>query len=66
MNTYGGMGGVAPSFMTSALEGGEWSPSRPGLFNPAEKAPSPSSHWAAGSVGPRAGVDTVEKGKFWH
>jgi hypothetical protein len=29
-----GSGGIAPSFLTSALDGGEWSLSRPGRFTP--------------------------------
>jgi hypothetical protein len=36
-NTYGG-GGIAPPFLTSALDGGEWSASRPGRY-PREGAP---------------------------
>jgi hypothetical protein len=31
MKAYGGSGGIAPSFLlTSALDGGEWSATRPG------------------------------------
>jgi hypothetical protein len=32
MKTCGVCGGTAPLFLTSALDGGEWSDSRPGLF----------------------------------
>jgi hypothetical protein len=46
-----GSGGVAPPFFTSALDGGEWSASRPGRY----------THWIRGWVGPRAGLDDVEK-----
>jgi hypothetical protein len=49
-------------FLTSALVGGEWSPSRPSRFTPKEKAPS--THWIRGLVDPRAGLDDVEKSKF--
>jgi hypothetical protein len=49
-------------FLTSALAGGEWSASRPGRFTPGEKAPG--THWIGGWVGPRAGLDDVEKRKF--
>jgi hypothetical protein len=49
-------------FLTSALVGVEWSASRPDRFIPKERAPGP--HWIGGWVGPRAGLDEVEKGKF--
>jgi hypothetical protein len=31
METLGGRGGISPPFSTSALDGGEWSASRPGV-----------------------------------
>jgi hypothetical protein len=34
-----GSGTVAPPFLTSALDGGEWSASRPCRFTPGERAP---------------------------
>jgi hypothetical protein len=46
-------------FLTSALAGGEWSASRPGLFTPGERVPG--THWIGGWVDPRAGLDDVEK-----
>jgi hypothetical protein len=46
----------------SALDGGEWSASRPGRFTPRERAPS--IHWIGGWVGPRAVLDTVVKKKI--
>jgi hypothetical protein len=48
--------------LTSALDGGEWSASRPGRFTPVEIAPG--SHWIGGWVGPRTGLDAVEKRKI--
>jgi 4-amino-4-deoxy-L-arabinose transferase-like glycosyltransferase len=48
--------------MTSALEGGEWSVSRPGRFTPGKKPPG--THWLGGWVAPRAGLDAVEKRKI--
>jgi hypothetical protein len=48
--------------LTSALVGGEWSASRPGRFNPGDKAPG--THWIGGWVDPRAGLDEVKKRKF--
>jgi hypothetical protein len=41
---------------------GEWSASRPYRFTLGERAPS--THWIGGWVGPRAGLDAVEKRKF--
>jgi hypothetical protein len=32
-------GGIAPPFLTSALDGGEWDIFTPGLFTPGERAP---------------------------
>jgi hypothetical protein len=48
--------------LTSALDGGEWSASRPGRFTPRERAPG--SHWIGGWVGPRAVLDAVVKRKI--
>jgi hypothetical protein len=50
------------STLTSALVGGEWSASRPGRFTPGERAPG--THWIGGWVGPRVGLEAVEKRKF--
>jgi hypothetical protein len=49
-------------FLTSALVGGEWSVSRPSHFTSGGKASG--THWMGGWVGPRAGLDDVEKRKF--
>jgi hypothetical protein len=56
MKAYGGV------VVTSALAGGEWSASHPCCFIPGEKAPG--TDWIGGWVGPRAGLDDVEKSKF--
>jgi hypothetical protein len=45
--------------LTSALDGGEWSASRPGRFTPRERAPG--THWIGGWVGPRAVLDELIK-----
>jgi hypothetical protein len=51
------------SFTTSALDGGEWSPSRPGRsFTPGER--TPGTHCTGGWVGPRVGLDTEDGGKI--
>jgi len=46
--------------LTSALDGGEWSASRPSRFTPRERAPS--THWIGGWVGPRAVLDATTTG----
>jgi hypothetical protein len=48
--------------LTSALDGGEWSASRPGRFTTREIAPG--THWIGIWVGPRAVLDTVVKRKI--
>jgi hypothetical protein len=45
------------AFLTSAIDGGEWSASRPYRFTPTERAPG--THWY-----PRAGLDAVVKRKI--
>jgi hypothetical protein len=45
--------------LTSALDGGEWSASRPGRFTSRERAPG--IHGIGGWLGPRAVLDTVVK-----
>jgi hypothetical protein len=59
MKVYGGVDVYIHIFLTSALAGGEWSASRPGLFTVGERAPG--AHWIGGWVDPRAGLDNVEK-----
>jgi hypothetical protein len=58
MKTYGGVDVWTHVFLTSALDGGECSASRPGIFTPVERAPS--THWIGGWVSPRTGLDDVE------
>jgi hypothetical protein len=62
MRTYGGVGYIDHVFLTSALVGCEWSASRPGRFTPGEKAPG--ANWIGGCVGPRTGLDNVERRKI--
>jgi hypothetical protein len=55
--------GYSPTHsLTSALDGGERSASRPGRFTPRETAPG--THWIGGWVCPRAVLDTVVKRKI--
>jgi hypothetical protein len=54
----GGGKGIAPPFLTSALDG-EWLASRLGLFTPEERAPS--TNWIGGRVGSRADLDAMGK-----
>jgi hypothetical protein len=62
MKTYWGSGGIASRFLTSALDGGEWSVSLPGRFTPRER--TADTHWIGGRVGPRAVLDAVVKRKI--
>jgi hypothetical protein len=48
--------------LTSAVDGGEWSASRPGRFTPGQKAPG--INWIGGCVGFRAVLDAVVKRKI--
>jgi hypothetical protein len=62
MKAYGGVVVYIHVFLISALVGGEWSASRPTRFTSEER--DPGTHWIGGWVGPRTGLDDVEKGKF--
>jgi hypothetical protein len=62
MKTYRGVDVLIHIFLTSAQAGGDWSASRLGRFTPGEKAPG--THWIGGWVGPRAGLDYMEKWKI--
>jgi hypothetical protein len=46
-------------YLTSELDGGEWSASRLGRFNPRERVPG--THWIGGWVGHRTGLEAVVK-----
>jgi hypothetical protein len=56
---YGGVDVYIHVYLTSALDGAEWSDSRPGHFTSDERAPV--AHFVRGWVGPRAGVDAFAK-----
>jgi hypothetical protein len=53
-----GSGGINPFFLTSALNGGEWSASLSARFNAGKTAPH--IHWIGGWVGLKAGLDALE------
>jgi hypothetical protein len=53
---------VSTYSLTSALDGDEWSASRPGRFTSRER--TPGTHWIGGWVGPRAVLDTAVKRKI--
>jgi hypothetical protein len=59
MKTYVGLEVQLQEFLTSALDGSEWSASRSGIFTPKEIAPG--TQWIGGWVGPRTGLDAVVK-----
>jgi hypothetical protein len=62
MKTYGGVDVYNHVFLTSALVGGEWSASCPGRFTSGERVSDKLC--IGGWVGPRAGLDDMEKGKY--
>jgi hypothetical protein len=63
MKAYGRVDVLSHIFFTWALVGGKWSASSPGHFTQEEKALS--THWLGVLVGPRAGLDDVDKRKFF-
>jgi hypothetical protein len=50
------------AFLTSTLDGGEWSASRSGRFTPGKRAPG--THWIGSRVDFRAGLYSVAKRKI--
>jgi hypothetical protein len=62
MKVYGEVDVHIHIFLTLALDGGEWSASRPSRFTPGERAPG--SYRIGGCVSQRAGLDDVEKRKL--
>jgi hypothetical protein len=58
-DVLGNMRYSSTHFLTSALDGGEWSASRTGRLTPRERAPG--THSIGGWVGPRAVLNAVVK-----
>jgi hypothetical protein len=48
--------------LTSTLDGGDWSASRPGRFTPRERAPG--THWIGDWVCPRTGLVASARSKI--
>jgi hypothetical protein len=57
MKAYGEEDVYLHAFLTSVLDGDEWSVSRPGRFNPMERAPG--THWIGGWFDLRTSLDAV-------
>jgi hypothetical protein len=57
VEAYWGVEVQLHSFLTSALDGGEWSDSRTGRSTTGER--TPGIHWIVGWVGLRGGLDAV-------
>jgi hypothetical protein len=62
IKAYWGVEVELHAFLTSTLDGGECSASRPGRFTSREKLPG--TNWIGGWVGPRTGLDAVVKRKI--
>jgi hypothetical protein len=62
MKAYGGVDIQIHIFLTSALDAGELSASRPGRFSLGDRAPG--THWIGGWMDPWAGLDDMEKRTF--
>jgi hypothetical protein len=54
-------GGIAPPFLTSSVDIGVWSGSRPRRFTSVDRALE--THCIGDCVGPRVGLDAMEKRK---
>jgi hypothetical protein len=62
MKTYGGSGCIDPRFLDLSTS---WRRVVSFTFRPLyPQERAPSTHWIGGWVGPRAGLDDMEKGKF--
>jgi hypothetical protein len=59
MKMYGGVDVLIHVILTSALVGGGWSVSHPGLLIPGERAAG--THWIGDWMGPTARLDGMEK-----
>jgi len=55
MKAYWGAEIYLHALLTSALDSGDWSASRPSRFTPGKGAPG--THWKRNWIGPRSGLD---------
>jgi hypothetical protein len=62
MKTYGGVEAYLHTFLTSELDGGEWSAPRPRRYTPFERATD--TQWIGGVAVPRICLDAVAKRKI--
>jgi hypothetical protein len=62
LNIWSGV--VAPVLLALVLDGGEWSVAPFGCFIAGETAPG--THFIGGWVGPRAGMDSMEKRRIFY
>jgi hypothetical protein len=65
MKAYGGSGCIDRHFLDLGTSSRWWSASRPGRPPPSRGKRRPSTYWIGGWVGPGAGLDDVEKRKFF-
>jgi hypothetical protein len=63
MQVYWGVNVYIHVFLTSALDGGEWSVPNPCYFTPGKK--DSITHWVQGWVGPTASLDDMEMENSW-
>jgi len=61
MKTYGGVEKQLRTFLTSALNAGDWSATRPGRFTAGER--TAGIHWLGSRIGRRTGLDAEVKRK---
>jgi hypothetical protein len=62
VKTYGGVEYSSTIFLTSTVDAGEWSASRPCNFTRGVR--TSVTHWIGGWMGPRVRLDAVEKRKM--
>jgi hypothetical protein len=63
MKMYWGVEVELHTFLNSGLDGGEWSASLLGRFNPPGERTT-GAHWIGGCVGPRTSLDAVGEKKI--
>jgi hypothetical protein len=64
MKKYGGAGVTELSFLTMALDEGEWSTYHAPAAPPPPRERAPGTHYTRGHLGPKAGLESMEKIKM--